>query len=635
MNILLVHSNNLEYEIAKKTKFAEEIKEQMKKGQEKDALVCFLAFEEADNGKENEVTELLVKEIKDVAEQVKSKTVVLYPYVHILFGKKPSSPQTALQIMKNAENELKKSFRIMRAPFGYYKSFKLDAKGHPLAELSREIVSGKTAKSKGAVDSKAVEAENTLVSNWHILDTDGKIHKISEKNGKIEGYNFSKHKKLEKLALYEIAKSRKVVQEPPHVKLMKQLEIADYEEGSDPGNLRYPPNGRLIRKLIELYTNSEMQKYGAMEIESPIMYDVNHPSLKKYLERFPARQYRVQTPNKEVFLRFAACFGQFLMLHDATVSYKHLPVKLYENTKYSFRVEKRGELTGLRRLRTFTMPDCHSFCSDMKQAQEEYLKRLELAMKIQKDIGFKMPDDFEFAIRAVKPYYEENKKFINGMVKKYGKPALLELWDEQFFYFVLKYEFNFVDALGKASALTTDQVDVENGERYELTYIDREGKANHPLILHLSPTGAVERVLYALLEKAYCEQKEGKNPLFPMWLSPTQLRIAPVSDSFVKEAQKLAIKFEENNIRADVDDRNESVAKKVRDSEMDWVPGIIVFGDKEKKSKTLNVRWRKTGKQKSLSIDKLIQEIHKETKGRPFLPLGMPQLLSKRPKFIS
>ena len=127
--------------------------------------------------------------------------------------------------------------------------------------------------------------------------------------------------------------------------------------------------------MLEKYVTSEVKKYGALEVETPIMYDSNHPSLASYLNRFPARQYIVNSDNKNLFLRFSACFGQFLMLHDSIISHKQLPVKLYELTRYSFRREKSGELVGLRRLRAFTMPDCHALCRNIEESKSEILKR--------------------------------------------------------------------------------------------------------------------------------------------------------------------------------------------------------------------------------------------------------------------
>lgn len=149
-------------------------------------------------------------------------------------------------------------------------------------------------------------------------------------------------------------------------------------------------------------------------------------------------------------------------------------------------------------------------------------------------IGIKV-DDFEVAIRFTRDFYNENKDFITQLAKTVDKPVLVEMWDTRFFYFVLKFEFNFVDALAKASALSTVQIDVENAERYDINYIDSDGSANRPVILHCSPSGAIERCIYGLLEKEAMKAEEGGVPMLPLWLSPTQVRVLPIADKHMIE----------------------------------------------------------------------------------------------------
>ena len=632
MNTVFIHSDLLEFEVKKKTKLAVELTDDLKKNKVTDCLVCFMAFELADDEKEEALAEKFVLDVIDVLNQIKEKRIVLYPYAHLLFGKKPSKPETAINSMNLIQKKLEgNGFEVFQAPFGWYKAFTIKSKGHPLSELSREIIADKEVKQDV---SEAVKKEEKLKSNWFVLDLNGKLNPLKVSEGTLEGFDFKGNENLKTFANYEINKSRKADQEPPHVKLMKQLGLADYELGSDPGNLRYPPKGKMVKALIEELVTKTLHENGAMEIESPIMFDFEHPSLKSYLNRFPARQYTIETPNKKVFLRFAACFGQFLMMHDTQVSYKDLPIWLYELAKYSFRVEQRGELTGLRRLRAFTMPDCHAFCADLEQAKEQYIKRFEMSRNVMHKIGFNVSDDLEFALRVVKPFWNEHKEFISDLVKRFGKPALIEMWEEQFFYFALKYEWNFVDALSKASALTTDQIDVENAQRYKIEYTDKNGKKQFPFILHLSPSGAIERVLYALLEKAYMQELKGKVPSLPLWLSPTQVRIIPINESHLDFALKLSEKIEAESIRADVDDRNESLSKKIREAGREWVPYLAVIGDKEINSKNFSVRIRENNLQKDFSLESLVKEIKLKTEKLPFRQIPLPKMLSKRPTFV-
>ena len=628
MKVIAIHADSITFKPIKKAiNSAEDVKIEETKVNE--CLVVLTAVEKRDENLVKESAKRLAEETSKIAEQVKAENIVLYPYAHL--SSDLCHPDKAIEIMKEAEKILKKDYKVVRAPFGWYKSFSLNCKGHPLSELSRAF-GGKELDIKDVDVSKAVNAEKKLSSKWYIIDTKGKLTELKISDGKISGYKFSKDSRLEKFSQYELAKVRQVNQEPPHVSYMKKLNLVDYEPGSDPGNLRYYPKGRMIKALLEEWVTKKTLEYGALEVETPIMYDYEHPSLKSYLNRFPARQYTVQTPNKKTFLRFSACFGQFLMAHDINLSYKDLPLKLYELTKYSFRAEQRGELTGLRRLRAFTMPDCHAFVSDIDQAKEEMLVRFDLAKEILSKVGLNIPGDLEIGIRVTKDFYDKNKDFILSLVKKWGKPALLEMWDEKFFYFVAKYEWNFVDVSGKAAALTTDQIDVENAATYDINFTDKDGKKKLPIILHLSPSGAIERVIYALLEKAYYDEKSGKLPLLPLWLSPTQVRIIPVSDEHLKLSEKLTEDFSKLNIRVDIDDQRETISKRIRNAELEWVPYVLVVGDKESKGK-LTVRIRKENKQEQMTKENFVKKIKKETEGMPFRPLPLSKLLSKRPVF--
>jgi len=623
MKLLLIHSDYIEYEVKDKAiKIPEEIK--IKSDRFEEALTAFTAVEKIDEKSPAQAVFQAVAEIEKTAEQVNTKNIMVYPYAHL--SPDLASPKKAQEILIEIEHELKnKNFNVKRAPFGWYKAFKISCKGHPLSELSKEII-------PAGEETDSLKKERKLSSYWYILTEDGKLHDVGN-------FDFKGHENLRKFAFYEKDKSSAVKGEPPHVKLMQKLEIADYEPASDGGNMRFYPKGRFIKKLIEEYVTQRVIEYGGLEVETPIMYDMDHPTLSKYLQRFPARQYQIESDKRNFFLRFAACFGQFLMAHDATISYKDLPLKIYELTKYSFRREQSGELTGLRRLRAFTMPDVHALTSDLDMAMSEFNVRYDLSLSVLKNLGIEI-DDIEMALRTTKDFFEKNKNFILDLVKKLGKPVLLEMWDERIFYFVLKYEFNFVDVSEKASALSTDQIDIENGERYDIRFTDKDGTTKHPLILHCSPSGAIERVIYALLEKEAINMNKGHKPMLPVWLSTTQIRFIPVSSEFVKICESFIEEFDKKSsfvhIRADIDDREESVSRKIRDAEQEWVPIIVVVGEKESNSKTFTPRFRKKtiGEENhSYTLDELYKLLNKFIFDYPQHKIPLSVHLSKRPKF--
>ena len=623
MKILQLHANFIEYRpVEKEIASAEECEERLHRLEE--LVVLFTCVEKGDT---IETGRKAIADIKEFLDKIKSQRILIYPYAHL--SSDLASPSEALRILKEMESYANSlGIETYRAPFGWCKEFTISIKGHPLAEQFRSVLA---EEKREEVVSKALEAEEKIKSFWYIIEPDGRLIPVEE-------YDFSGHENLRKFADYEISKMRAAQQTPPHVNLMRRLELVDYEPASDPGNFRWYPKGRLVKSLMEQFVTEKIIAYGGMEVETPIMYDLEHPALANYLHRFPARQYILRSDDKEFFLRFSACFGQFLMLHDAQISYRQLPLKIYELTRYSFRREKSGELSGLRRLRGFTMPDVHAICADIDQAKEEFLKRFQLSIETLEGFGLTR-DDYELAIRFTRDFYEENKDFIFSLVKKFGKPALAEMWNERFFYFVLKWEFNFVDNLDKASALSTDQIDIENAKRYEISYIDENGESRTPLILHCSPSGAIERDLYAMLEKAYREQKKGKPPMLPLWLSPTQVRVIPVTDKFFSEAEKIAEEISSHSIRVDWDDRSLTMQRKIREAEMEWIPYIVVVGQREIESGVLSVRDRrisgaeKGGAIRMMRIEELIDEIKRRTAGKPFKPLSLPMRLSRRPRF--
>jgi threonyl-tRNA synthetase len=642
MRLLHLHSDFIEYEpISKEIKDAEE-NISISKVRFEDLVVTFIAVEHEDD---ESIAKAAVDEIKKYLDTVKSEKVLIYPYAHL--SSDLASPKYAYELLKLTERIAKDmKLYVNRAPFGWTKAFNIKVKGHPLAE-SAKVLTKQTASSiiisgesrgerNNTADpeyeeqlSTALNLEEKQQSFWYILNPEGELSPMST-------YRFKKQEQnLHILADYEIAKKRTVEEVPSHVKLMKKMAIADYEPASDLGNMRFYPKGRLMKSLIEQYVTKKVMEYGGIEVETPIMYDSKHPSMESYFNRFPARQYNIIADNKQLFLRFAACFGQFLMAKDFQISYKHLPLKLYELTRYSFRREKSGELVGLRRLRAFSMPDCHAICRDLNQAKEEFLKRLELSITVINELGLSTKDDIEMAIRFTEDFYNENKDFINTIVARFGKTIIVEIWKDRFFYFTLKWEFNFIDNSDKAAALSTDQIDVENGSRYNIEFVDEDGSRKNPIILHNSPSGAVERIIYALLERSAKISKAGGIASFPLWLTHTQVRIIPVGKQHTELCEKIATELSSKQIRTDIDDREESVGKKIRESETEWIRYTLVIGDKELQSEKFTVRDRNEKRQRQdVKLDELISEIKSQTDNKPYLPLNLPRNLSNRPQIM-
>lgn len=623
MRILLIHADRFSFRVTGETSvaMAGELEKAGGEGETDECLVVFTAAEKGDDADVDSVVSQVVEEVESLADQVGTDHIVVYPYAHL--SSSLSSPRVAVRLIDEICRRLtgRDHFKILRAPFGYYKSFEISCKGHPLSELAKTIAPARGAKGAagGGAETEALKAEKGLKSEWIVLTADGE-------QTPADAFSFKKRPGLERLYKYETSGTRTSDQAPPHIELMRRMELVDYEPGSDPGNLRWYPKGQLMKRLAETYVSGLVGGYGGMQVETPIMYDYQHPKLNLYLQRFPARQYVLLSDQKEYFLRFAACFGQYLIQHDMQISHHSLPCKLYELTHYSFRREQSGELAGLKRLRTFTMPDLHTLAKDMEQAKEEFIHQTELAIECMEGFGL----DFEVAVRFVRDFADQNESFVRQLAARCGRPALIELWDERFFYFVAKLEFNFIDALDKAACLATVQIDVENTERFDITYVDSTGERQYPLLLHASISGSIDRVLYAILESQAMRMKKGKKAAFPLWLAPIQLRLIPVSDKFEGPCKEVLDKIP---YRIDFDDRDLSMNRKIREAEREWIPYILIFGAKELEHQCLSVRTR-DGVQRKITLSDLIEEIEIETRGKPFLASPLPKFLSKRPIFV-
>lgn len=607
MRILLIHSDYLNYNVKNKTPVAEEIEDAKKQGAFDESLVVFTAVEKDDENNPQGIVKNLVKEVIKTNDQVKAENIVLYPYAHL--SSSLSSPKVAVQVLKDAEEALDaKGLNVKRVPFGWYKAFEISCKGHPLSELSRTI----TAEEE---DEEEVEKKP---SSWSILDGD----KIID----IDDFKFE-NDQLEKLVSYELGTGASDAGEPPHVKLMREKELCDYESASDVGNLKWFPKGRLVRDLLADYVYNLVVDQGAMPIETPIFYDLDNEAINVHAAKFGERQYRTDT-KKNLMLRFACCFGAFRVMADPFITWKNLPAKLYELSTYSFRFEKKGEVVGLKRLRAFTMPDFHSFCADMNSTLEEFSKQTDMCIQT----GVDLDVNYEIIFRATKDFYDENKDWMYSIGKKIGKPVLLEILPERKHYWSCKIDFAAIDYLGRPIENPTVQIDVESGKRFDITYLGEDGKEHYPTILHCSPTGSIERVICSLLEKTAIELDE-KAPMLPTWLSPIEVRIITVGEDHKDFANELYDKINAENIRVDVDDRDESVGKKIRNAATEWIPYIFVVGDNEKESGVFSVTVRETGEKVDMTVDELIKEVLDKTKGMPYRGLPLPKDISTRINF--
>jgi threonyl-tRNA synthetase len=287
------------------------------------------------------------------------------------------------------------------------------------------------------------------------------------------------------------------------------------------------------------------------------------------------------------------------------------------------------------------MPDFHTLCKDLPSSIKEFKKQYELDKSIMEDLGLK---DY-LIFRTTQEFYDENKGWIKELIQSENQPALLELWEDRYYYFILKFERAVLSAQNKSATLATIQIDVESSleyieqdgkkrQKYNISFEDSDGNKKHPIILHNSPSGALERILWALLETAEREI-DHIVPGFKTWLSPIQVRILTISKDQNDYGKKILNELNKKGYRADLDDRDETLGKKIRRSEIDWIPYTVIVGDREKENQTVSVRKRLIGQEyesknntskqiNGIKLEELIEMLDEETKGYPNYKLPIP-----------
>jgi threonyl-tRNA synthetase len=553
-----------------------------------------------------------VAELEDVTGQLNTTKVVLYPYAHL--SEDLAGPDAAKAVMQHLESELAaRDYEVLRAPFGWYKSFEVSCKGHPLSELSRHVSAHRDD------DREAEETAAREPSEWHVLTPDGDLRDAVDARPDLG----------EDMRAFVEAEVEDVPagsgEAPAHVELMREKSLVGYDELSDVGNLRWYPRGKLIRDCLIDYVNDLVVDYGGMPVETPIMYDLGARAIDEHAGKFGERQYRFESGDRRMMLRFAACFGQFSIMRDMHIAANDLPLRIYEMSTYSFRREQKGEVTGLKRQRAFTMPDMHTATADMDQAREELLAQAKLALRTSADLDI----NYEPAVRMTREFYEANEDWVETVVAELGKPTLVEVIPERHHYWSAKIDFAAIDGLGRPIENPTVQIDVESAERFDIEYTDGDG-AHNPPILHYSPSGGIERVMAALLENGATME----TPQLPTWLSPTQVRFIPVRPGeHLDHCDGLVDDLEAAGIRADVDDRDETVGKRIARAETDWVPYYVVVGGDEIQGDTLGVNVRAAADERDMTLDELRETVLADVEGLPQRTRYLPRHVGDHPNF--
>ncbi len=613
LRLLLLHAKRFRYRAVKPAlrQGYEELDGVKGEGGGENVLVAFTTVEDVDRENIDDVVEQAARDIADVAAKVKASGVVVYPYAHL--SRRLAPPDVALEALKRLEERLRAmGLSVVRAPFGWYKEFEIHCYGHPLAELSREF------RPRG-VKQRRVERKYLVVT------PEGERYEPEEflRRSSVPD---DLRRLIEKEALgVELGEV-----ETPVLRYCRKFGF-EWEPYSDYGHMRYEPHATVIMEAVSRYSWMVAQRLGipVLRVRGTNMFDLAVPAVREHAELFGDRLYDLWADRKHLVLRYAACHQQFAIMKDMVLSYRDLPLGMFEVAD-SYRFEQTGELTLCFRLRKFHMPDLHVLVKDLDEA-------MDVSERIQRVIheeAAKLGRRYAAVYNVTEDFLEERFDDLVKLVSRDGRPALVTVYPRGVYYWVVNVEYHIVDVAGRPREIATYQFDVGNAKRFGIRYVDERNEERHPVIIHTALIGSVERYIYMVFDTAAHMEKEGKTPYLPTWMAPIQARIIPVRREHLDYALSVAELLDKRGIRVDVDDRDESLGRRIRDAGREWIPYIGVVGDREVQTGTVNVTIRRGNERRAMKPEELARMIEAELEGYPRVERATPLLLSKRPTLV-
>src|SRR3989344_1828996 len=481
MRILTLHCDYIKFKPVKKAlKSAEELKS--KEEQEvKEPLVVLTAVEKGDN--EESVKEL-VESVKKTAGEVKAKNIVLYPYAHL--SSNLAAPESALKLLIMAEEELKKTgLKVTRAPFGYYKEFELKCKGHPLSELSKEFhISNKVKGGQELIDEKYEPKQLLKEISRTRLDTS----KLKDNDHRILG---------QRLGLFVF-------------------------HDTAPGMPYWLPKGLIVYNELIKFWREEHEQRGYQEIASPLINKSELYKISGHWEHYKESMFIAHTDeNEDYCLKPMNCPNAMIVFKMQPRSYKELPLRL-SDTDRLHRFERSGTLNGLFRVRGFQQDDSHNFITE-DMIESEYKEIFKICERFYSIFGLKYsfrlstrPKGFLGDIET----WNKAEAVLKKILKESGKK--FEILEGDGAFYGPKVDIDMEDSMKRKWQTGTIQLDFQLPKRFELTYVDKEGKEKTPIVIHRVIYGSLERFIGVLLEHL--------NGNLPLWLSPVQVRIINFTD---------------------------------------------------------------------------------------------------------
>ncbi|MDB5178879.1 MAG: hypothetical protein JWN01_822 [Patescibacteria group bacterium] len=393
---------------------------------------------------------------------------------------------------------------------------------------------------------------------------------------------------------------------PDYLAIAKKFGFG-WEPNADIGIAQYDFKANLMRRLVQDYARMLVHRVGlpVYEVNGSNIFNLDHPVVAAYARLYGDRLYRFKSGANEVVMSYDASYPQFNLAQQHALSYRNLPFAHFSISD-CYRHEQRGECMLLYRQRRFYMPDIHPYFRDVAQAFEWFPKFQEQILASGRELG----REYEVAIEVSSPaHWERYRAEILQVAAGLDRDVLVGVInDHEDRYWIINVDYKIIDALGQSREIACVQIDIGNAPRLGIQYIDEAGESRHPVIIHSAIPGGIERYLYMALD--------GFPGSLPLWLHPVQIRLIPVSDQHIALCQELSARLAGRPVRLEIDDRNDSVGKKLKQAREDLVPHAIVIGEKEAAG--------------SPELEEAVQKILAASAGKPFIPREWPELLSRQ-----
>jgi len=566
MRILQQHLDFIEYEpIGKEISAAEDIPDKKKQRYE-EIVALFVSVEPGDD---DEVAKKAVEGTRSFLEKLKVKRIIIYPYAHL--SSNLARPKDALEVLNTMERLAKEAgLETYRAPFGWNKAFQIKVKGHPLAEQSR-VYSNASLASPGAKPETAPALERKPQ------------HELTEEQ------LFARIRKSDFAGLPET----------DHRIIGERLDLFSFQEPS-PGMVYWHHKGLKLRNLLIEFMRGELAKGGYVEISTPALVSNSLWKVSGHWGYYKQNMFLTQMGDEEFALKPMNCPPTMLYYRTRRWSFRELPLRvscfdpLYRN-------ELSGVASGLFRVKSFSQDDAHIFAAE-EQVEGEVRAMIDLMDRVFKIFGLEyklnlstMPDEH----LGTREFWEKAESILARVMEAKGLSYKVKEKDGAFYG--PKIDVDIKDSMGREWQNSTIQLDYQLPQRFRLAYAGSDGMEHTPVVIHRAILGSLERFI-----GVYIEHVQGK---LPVWISPVQVRVLPVSDESKGYAEKIAERLVQSGFRVERDFASGTIGGKIRDAQLQKIPYMLVIGPKEEQADSVAVRARDGDVKYGVKLDDFIAEI--------------------------